>query len=103
MKTCISCGMPLEGEHADQLGIQTADGSVCINDCMNGDMKEPEEIFEGGVQFFLSVTGGEDRALAERLTRKNMNSLDYWKSHPAEILNGPTATDEEFHAVMSKL
>lgn len=103
MKTCIACGMPLEGEHAEHLGIQTADGAVCIHDCVNGEMKDPNDIFEGGVQFFLSASGGNDRALAERLTRKNMNSLEYWKNNPIEMLKGPEATDEEFDAVMSKL
>ncbi len=47
--------------------------------------------------------GNGDRDLAERITRKNMKSLEYWKCHPAEILNGPEATDEEFQEVMASL
>lgn len=103
MKTCITCGMPLEGEHAGHLGIEVAEGSVCIHDIENGQLKKPEDIFEGGVQFFLSVSGIQDRDLAERLTRKNMNSLEFWKKHPADVLNGPEATDEEFQKAMALL
>lgn len=95
--------MPLEGEHAAHMGLETSEGSVCIHDVENGLIKKPEEVFEGGVQFFLSTLGNGDRDLAERITRKNMKSLEYWKCHPAEVLNGPEATDEEFQSVLGAL
>ena len=43
-------------------------------------------------------TIGADRALAEKLVRKNMLQLPYWKS-----LNGPLASDEEFEEMMKRL
>ncbi len=95
--------MPFEGDHANDIGLETADGPVCIHDVQDGAMKTPEDIFEGGVQFFLSVDPSGDRALAERLVRKNMNGLAYWQSHPFAGLQGPVATDEEFGVVMAKL
>ena len=101
MKTCITCGMPLEGEHEKDFGMETADGPVCINDAENGKIKNGQEIFEGGVQFFLTLGG--DRALAERLTRKNMQALPYWQKHPFAELSGIAATEEEFGAAMAKL
>ena len=95
--------MPLEGEHAEHFGMETPDGPVCMHDSENGQIKPPEEIFEGGVQFFLGEVAGEDRGLAERLVRKNMKSLAYWKSHPFAMLDGSEATDEEFAEAMAKL
>jgi len=70
----------------------TADGSV----------KSCEEIFEGGVQFFISQIGG-DRKMAEKITRKNMNGLSYWQGKDYPILKGEMATDEEFAEAMKKL
>jgi hypothetical protein len=94
--------MPFEGDHANDIGLETIEGLVCRFDVKDGKMKVPEEIFEGGVQFFLAnVTS--DRALAERVTRKNMKSLAYWKNHPFAGLEGAEATDEEFAEVMRKL
>ena len=95
--------MPLEGDHAGDLGLETAEGAVCIHDIEGDQIKKPEAIFEGGVQFFLSVERNTDRALAERLTRKNMNMLPYWKNHPSEILSGPEATDQELNDVMARM
>ena len=103
MKSCITCGMPLEGNHAGDVGMETADGLVCIHDIKEGVIKAPEEIFEGGVQFFLMAVTSGDRDLAERLTRKNMNALPYWQVRPFDLLNGPQASDEEFGAAMMKL
>lgn len=94
--------MPLEGEHAGDVGLETVDGLVCKFDSVDGAMKPAEEIFEGGVQFFMGSTDG-DRTLAERVTRKNMKSLPYWKTHPFDLLAGDEATDEEFGMVMAKL
>lgn len=103
MKTCITCGMPFEGSHANDIALETADGPVCIHDAKDGQIKPAEEIFEGGVQFFMSEVAAGDRDLAERLTRKNMNSLPYWKNHPFAGLEGLQATEEEFGEAMAKL
>ncbi len=95
--------MPLEGDHAGDVGIETSEGVVCKYDVVDGVMKSPEDIFEGGVQFFMeSVTAG-DRVLAERLTRKNMSALPHWQTNPFALLAGDQATDEEFGAAMMKL
>ena len=103
MKSCITCGMPLEGEHEGEIGMETPEGFVCVHDCEDGKIKSPEEIFRGGVRFFL--TGGADgeHELAERVTRRNMKSLAYWQAHPLELLDGEEATDEEFQDAMMKL
>lgn len=95
--------MPFEGGHENEIGLQTADGPVCIHDVKDGAIKSAEEIFAGGVQFFMGEGADGDRALAERATRKNMKSLPYWQKHPFELLNGDEATDEEFGMVMARL
>lgn len=102
MKTCMTCGMPLEGAHEKDLGMETSEGFVCVYDVKDGKIKDAADIFEGGVQFFLSVSNG-DRALAERITRKNMKSLEHWKKHPFASLEGAEATDQEFADAMMKL
>jgi hypothetical protein len=102
MKFCITCGMPLEGNHAGDIGLETADGPICKFDTENGAIKSPEAIFAGGVEFFGGYTDG-DRDLAERVTRKNMKSLAYWQAHPFAMLDGAEATEEEFGAVMAKV
>lgn len=103
MKSCITCGMPLEDTHAGDIGMETPDGFVCIHDMKDGVIKSPEEIFEGGVQFFLQAAAEGDRDFAERLTRKNMNALPYWQARPFAQLEGAQASDEEFGAAMMKL
>ena len=103
MKTCITCGMPLEGVHANDVALETNEGPICIHDVKDGKVKSPEDIFEGGVQFFLMQATNNERDLAERLTRKNMRSLDYWKKYPFAALDGPEATDQEFGQAMAKL
>lgn len=103
MKTCITCGMPFEGDHANDIGLETADGPVCKFDSEDGKIKDSKDIFEGGIQFFMSEVAENDRDLAERLTRKNMNALPYWQAHPFAELEGAQATDEEFGAAMAKL
>ena len=94
--------MPFEGAHANDIGLETAEGPVCIHDSENGKVKSAEQIFEGGVQFFLQYTSGV-RALAERLTRKNMNHLDYWHKHQSAVLEGEQATNAEYHTILAKL
>jgi len=103
--------MPLEGAHEGDVGFESADGLVCSFDSKDGVIKGGEEIFEGGVQFFLGEVAGpstgsgssSDRALAERLTRKNMRSLPYWQAHSFAELDGELATDAEFGEAMAKL
>ena len=103
MKTCITCGMPLEGNHANDIGIETPDGLVCKFDSEDEKIKTGDEIFEGGVAFFMGEVTDGDRDLAERLTRRNMQSLPYWQAHPFSKLNGVIVTDEEFQVAMEKL
>ena len=76
---------------------------LCIHDIHQGAIKSGEEIFEGGIQFYLSTITNGDRDEAVRLTRKNMNTLPYWQAHPFGLLDGVTASDEEFAAAMKKL
>ena len=102
-KSCITCGMPLEGNHAGDVGLETPEGPVCKYDSENGKIKSGEEIFEGGVAFFAHEVTGGDRELATRLTRKNMRALPYWQTRPFAMLEGPEATEEEFMAAISKL
>ncbi len=95
--------MPLEGDHANDVGLETADGLVCKFDTKDGKIKSPEEIFEGGITFFTETVTNGDRDLAARLTRKNMNSLPYWQARPFTGLEGTEATEEEFNTAMAKL
>ncbi len=94
--------MPFEGDHIKDIGLELPEGPVCKFDSENGKLKSADDIFNGGVNFFLmKITN--DRDLATRITRKNMKSLPYWQAHPFEKLAGPEATDAEFQAVMAKL
>lgn len=103
MKSCITCGMPLEGNHAGDIGMETPDGPVCKFDSADGKIKSGKEIFEGGVAFFAEAATGGDRDLAARLTRRNMKALPYWQAHPFAELDGPMASFAEFGEAMSKL
>jgi hypothetical protein len=93
--------MPLDKKEVFANGNET---SLFCSFCTNSDgsVKSVEEIFEGGVQFYLHEIGG-DRQKAERFIRKNMNKQPYWKGKSDEILKGEVATDEEFAEVMKKL
>ncbi len=95
--------MPLEGAHANDIGLELPEGPVCKFDSENGQVKSAEDIFEGGIVFFAGAATDGDRDLAARLTRKNMKALAYWHAHPSPILEGPEATDAEFGVAMSKL
>lgn len=95
--------MPLESDHKKDFAVETVDGPTCIHCCQDGKIKTGKEIFEGGVQFFLNASNSKDRALAERLTRKNMKALAYWQKNPFDQLNGPEATGDEFAAAMALL
>jgi hypothetical protein len=104
MKFCITCGMPLEGNHAGDLGLELPEGPVCKFDVENGRVKNGEAIFEGGVEFFAGAATDGDRDLAERITRKNMKMLPYWQTHSFAMLEeGPVASEEEFAAAMAKM
>lgn len=68
----------------------------------NGNIKSCEDIFEGGVEYFMNATGSS-REKAERLTVKNMKSLPYWKDKNCECLKKEEATEEEFKEVFNKM
>jgi hypothetical protein len=101
MNYCEACGMPMEKpeDHA----LSDSSSKFCLY-CVNpdGSVKSAAEIFQGGVQFFLAHVGG-NRALAEKITRKNMNQQSYWQGKNEPILQGEEATDEEFAAALKKL
>ena len=103
MKSCITCDMPLEGNHANDIGLETPEGLICKFDSVDGKVKTGEEIFEGGVAFFAESVADGDRELAAKLTRKNMKALPYWQKRPFALLAGEEATDAEFGAAMAKL
>ncbi|NTV40746.1 MAG: AraC family transcriptional regulator [Candidatus Moranbacteria bacterium] len=100
-KYCQACGMPLEKKEDFAGGDENSDFCLyCAGE--DGNVKSCEEIFEGGVQYFMSQIGN-DRQLAEKITRKNMSRLPHWQGKDCEILKGEMATDEEFAEVMKKL
>lgn len=101
MKTCNTCGMPLINKEDFSQGNENAEFCAYCTD-ENGNVKSCEDIFEGGVNFFLQAIGGE-REVAEKITRKNMSQLPYWHDKGCAILEGEMATDEEFQSVMEKL
>ncbi|TAL50452.1 hypothetical protein EPN81_02750 [Patescibacteria group bacterium] len=103
MKSCVTCGMPLEGEHVDDFGFESVDGPVCRFDSEDGVIKSSRDIFQGGVAFFLGAATDGDRDLAERLIRTNMKHLAYWQAHPFEELEGAQVSPEEFQAAMARL
>ena len=101
MKNCATCGMPLEKKEDFALGDENAEFCVyCTN--VDGSVKSGEEIFKGGVEFFRG-TFGSDQIMAEKITRKNMRQLPYWREHNCPCLEGEIASDEEFQKIMAKL
>ncbi|HPN67253.1 MAG TPA: zinc ribbon domain-containing protein [bacterium] len=101
MKFCEACGMPLTKPADFAGGDENSQFCLyCVNE--DGSVKSCEEIFEGGVHYFMSQIG-DDRVLAEKITRKNMNMQSYWQGKDCPILQGEQATDEEFAEVMKKL
>ena len=93
--------MPLIQREDFALGDETSRFCVHCTDA-EGRVRSCEEIFEGGVQFFMGEIG-IDRTKAERVTRKNMLQLPYWRGNDSPVLQGETATDEEFAEVLSML
>ncbi len=101
MATCAACSMPLNAP-ADHAGgdVNSPFCRFCAN--ADGTVRTGDEIFEGGVQFFMKALG-ESREMAEKVTRKNMSMLPYWKDKGVASLKGELATDQEFAAAMQKL
>jgi hypothetical protein len=98
---CVACGMPLTKK---DIGSKVCEGSLCkfcTDD--NGNVKNCEEIFKGGVEFFMKAIPSTDRKFAEKITRKNMNQLPFWKGKNIGCLSGEQATDTEFREVLMKL
>ncbi len=102
METCIACSMPLTKK--EDFGSETENGSVCIH-CTNSDggIKSCEEVFDGGVQFFLSTVASGDRTLAEKLSRKTMKNLPYWQNKICDCLEGEEVSDEKYAEAIKKL
>jgi len=100
-KFCQACGMPLIKAEDFANGDQNSNFCLyCVNE--KGEVKSCEEIFEGGVQFFLQAIGS-DRAKGERLVRKNMIELPYWQHKDCKMLKGEMATEEEFSEALKNL
>lgn len=92
---CATCGMPLEKK--EDIGLTTDKESFCRY-CVDGKgkVRSGNQIFHGGVSFFMHSIPGMSVELAERVTRRNMKSLSYWKARNDEFLKGDEATDEEY-------
>jgi len=62
----------------EEIGAETEKGLLCIH-CVdeNGNIKSCQEIFDGGVEFFLHTITNVKKDLAEKITRKNMNIQPY--------------------------
>jgi radical SAM protein with 4Fe4S-binding SPASM domain len=100
-KHCEACGMPMSKKEDFAGGDVNSEFCLyCVN--ADGSVKTCEEIFEGGVQFFMGQIGG-DRQMAEKVTRKNMNMQSYWQGKDCAILKGEVATDEEFAEALKKM
>jgi hypothetical protein len=100
-KYCEACGMPMSKKEDFALGDEKSEFCLyCVNP--DGSVKSCEEIFEGGVQFFMNTLGG-DRKLAEKVTRKNMTMQSYWKDKDCAVLKGEMTTDEQFAQILKKL
>ncbi len=100
-KYCEACGMPMSKKEDFAGGDENSMFCLYCAD-ENGKVKSCQEIFEGGVQFFMGKLGG-DKEMAEKVTRKNMNQQSYWQGKDCEILKGEMATDEEFAEALKKL
>lgn len=100
-KYCESCGMPMNKKEDFAGSDENSEFCLyCVGE--DGNVKSCEEIFEGGVQFFMGAIGA-DRKLAEKVTRKNMKQQSYWQGKDCAILQGEEASDEEFAEAIKKL
>lgn len=100
-KFCAACGMPMTKKEDFAGGNENSEFcQFCTN--ADGSVKTCEEIFEGGVGFFMSQIG-EDRKMAEKIVRKNMSMQPYWQGKDCEVLKGEMATDVEFTEILAKL
>ncbi|HAU30477.1 MAG: hypothetical protein UV79_C0004G0038 [candidate division TM6 bacterium GW2011_GWF2_43_17] len=100
-KYCFACGMPMSKREDFAQGDEHSNFCLhCVDE--EGAVRACEEIFEGGVQFFMSELDG-DRQLAEKTTRKNMRMLPYWQNHECGLLSGEVVSDEEFAEILKKL
>ena len=86
------------------IGLEKDNELFCIH-CVNEDkkVKSCEEIFEGGVQFFMSLDSSIARKFVEKNVRKNMKNLSYGQNKEYPCLSGEIATDEEFNQILAKL
>ena len=103
MKTlCAACSMPLEKKEDIKLVIgEDSFCKYCVD--KNGKLKSAEQIFRGGVSFFMHTVEGTPLDLAERITRRNMKSLAYWQKNKPTCLEGSEATNEEYTEAMKQL
>jgi hypothetical protein len=94
--------MPLA--NPKDIGATIGEQMFCVH-CINeeGQVKSCEDIFNGGVDFFLNTFPDLDKNMAERVTRKNMKSISYWQNHDSVCLKGDVATDAEFQAILLRL
>ncbi len=101
MKTCIACSMPMV--EVEDFGNHDVQCDSCVH-CTNpdGSVKNCEEIFEGGVHFFLAEVPGVDEALAQKLCRKTMKNLPYWQNNDCNCLQGEVVSDEEYKAILKQ-
>jgi hypothetical protein len=93
--------MPLEKK--EDIGLVDKTESFCRYCVNDGKVRNAEQIFAGGVSFFMHTVEGTSLALAERITRRNMKSLPYWKTRKEKCLEGDEASDEEYAEAMKKL
>lgn len=101
MKTCHACGMPLiKPEDFAKGDVNSNFCRYCID--KEGNVKSCEQIFEGGVKFFMQHLGS-DRVLAEKVVRKNMSQLPYWKDKNCELLKGEMVSDEEYEKLKKQV
>lgn len=91
--------MPLQKK--DDIGLEQDNLSFCRY-CVDkdGKLKSGSQIFHGGVSFFMHSVSGMPVDLAERVTRRNMKSLPYWKGRNDEFLQGDVASDAEYAEAM---
>ncbi len=102
MKTCIACGMPMT--EIEDFGCGDEGCETCVH-CTNkdGSVKSCEEIFEGGVQFFVETTW-DSRKYAAKLVRYNMRNLcSHWDGEDHPCLEWPMVSKKEFETFLKKL